>query len=177
MAAKKAKTTKSSKSKTKSAKKGGSAKKSSTKKADSSRREDTGIMATAGERISSVGSQVRSSIGDVPVMPLVLGAVGVGAIAAMFLMPAGTLTGMWRKTEDLEDTSLFMRIRSAIQEAANQPEQIKLELKKGIATLSGPVTTDEIEDVVAVVEKIPGIKQVVNRLEAREVDNSSQYHS
>jgi uncharacterized membrane protein len=65
-----------------------------------------------------------------------------------------------------DDTVLEARVRTCIGRAVSHPASVHAEARDGIVTLSGPILEHEIGPVIECVERVHGVKEVRNELEA-----------
>jgi BON domain-containing protein len=66
------------------------------------------------------------------------------------------------------DDVLEARVRSEIGRVVRTPGAIHAAARGGRVTLTGPVVTEEKEDLIAAVEAVPGVEDVEDRLEPHE---------
>jgi hypothetical protein len=82
---------------------------------------------------------------------------------------ANRARGMMAKAQHLEgkvdDTILVERVRAAFGRSLSHPRAVKVSSEQGVVTLSGLILAEELDGVLASVEKVAGVRQVVNRLE------------
>jgi len=102
-----------------------------------------------------------------------LGAASVAALGALWLWPRRT------NESELQDEQnpplLFMDIRQELNGLVEEPDLIDLELEGSIVTLRGQVFEDELEPLIAVLESMPGVSEVVNHLMTRSDGSESLY--
>ncbi len=82
-------------------------------------------------------------------------AKGMGAAVKAWVQP----------TPPVPDRVLAERVRAKLGLFSRHPSAIDVHATDGTVTLSGPVLEDEIDRICNAVAKIPGVTQVVNRLE------------
>ncbi|MGZ3808789.1 MAG: BON domain-containing protein, partial [Bacteriovorax sp.] len=70
------------------------------------------------------------------------------------------------KNEPVSDQRLEGRIRSAFGRIVRHSRPIKVSVKNGVATLSGPILTKEVNDIISCVKNVSGVKDVINKLDA-----------
>ena len=63
-----------------------------------------------------------------------------------------------------DDAVLVARVRAQIGDVVSQPGAINVTAHQGHVTLSGPVPADEVDKLLATVETVRGVTEVVNRL-------------
>ena len=68
----------------------------------------------------------------------------------------------------LTDEILVERVRSKLGMLVRHPRSIEVTARLGTVILSGPVLADEVDSLLALVSKIPGVTQVDNRLDIHE---------
>ena len=68
--------------------------------------------------------------------------------------------------EDIVDDSVLVeRVRSKLGFVVRHPSSIDVQASAGRLTLSGPVLTDEVQQLIEVVASVRGVRDVENRLE------------
>jgi uncharacterized membrane protein len=67
--------------------------------------------------------------------------------------------------DEVDDTVLHERVRSAIGRAVSHPGSISVTTFEGQVTLSGQVLADEVGDLMRQVEQVRGVREVRNQLE------------
>lgn len=78
----------------------------------------------------------------------------------------GAAVKSWVQPEPpVPDHVLAERIRSKLGMFSRHPSAIDVHVTDGTATISGPVLQDEIDGICGAIAKIPGVKQIFNRLE------------
>lgn len=75
-------------------------------------------------------------------------------------------------SETVTDKQLLGRVRSTLGRLTSHPHAVKTDLIDGKVTLSGPVLSDELEDVLEGIASVGGVKEVENRLEPHESDEN-----
>jgi osmotically-inducible protein OsmY len=81
-------------------------------------------------------------------------------------------TRRWFSKNDVSDGALTDRVRSELGYLVSHPSSIEVTTKDGMVQLSGPVLAHEVDRLVNQVARIRGVKNVENRLEARESSES-----
>jgi threonine dehydrogenase-like Zn-dependent dehydrogenase len=66
--------------------------------------------------------------------------------------------------EPVDDTVLVERVRAALGHVIGDPRALDVRARDGRVILKGPVTADEIGEIVACAERVRGVQQVENRL-------------
>jgi osmotically-inducible protein OsmY len=69
------------------------------------------------------------------------------------------------RREDVDDTILQERIRSALGHAVSHPGAIDVSVSNGRVTLQGPVLEHELDSLLGAVRRVRGVSQVLNELE------------
>ena len=69
------------------------------------------------------------------------------------------------KSEAVDDTKLTDRVRSKLGRVVSHPHAIQVTAQNGVVTLSGPILTDEVPFLLACVNRVSGVNEVVNNLE------------
>lgn len=70
--------------------------------------------------------------------------------------------------EEVEDTVLEARVRSAIGRAVSNPGAIDVRAENGRITLSGPVLATDVSELLATVRGVRGVQEVSNQLQTHE---------
>jgi osmotically-inducible protein OsmY len=74
--------------------------------------------------------------------------------------------------EPVDDEVLRERVRSAIGRAVLHPGAIVVAVEEGRVTLSGPVLQEEVSELIATVEGVRGVREVINQLDAPQQSES-----
>lgn len=69
---------------------------------------------------------------------------------------------------DVTDDVLVARVAAQLGRLVTVPHPIELTAENGAVIMSGPVYADEIEEVVEGVSRVPGVRQIVNKMRLRE---------
>ena len=69
------------------------------------------------------------------------------------------------KSEMVDDTKLTDRVRSKLGRVVSHPHAIGVTARDGVITLSGPILTEEVPYLLACVNRVSGVSEVVNNLE------------
>ena len=72
------------------------------------------------------------------------------------------------RSEPVDDTKLTDRVRSKLGRVVSHPHAIGVTASEGVITLSGPILTDEVPYLLACVNRVSGVNEVVNHLEPHE---------
>jgi hypothetical protein len=75
-------------------------------------------------------------------------------------------------SEAVDDGKLVERVRSKLGRIVSHPGAIQVTAQNGVVTLSGPILVEEIPELLACTNRVQGVKQVVNTLEAHEQANN-----
>jgi BON domain len=70
------------------------------------------------------------------------------------------------------DSKLEARVRSAIGNHASSPDAIAIYVETGTVTLGGPVLVSELAGLLAAVEALEGVQEVLDHLEVHETAES-----
>ena len=81
---------------------------------------------------------------------------------------AFTMKSWVSPTEPLTDGVLIERVRAKLGMLVRHPRSIEVAARDGTVMLSGPVLADEVDSLVAMVSRVPGVRHVENRLEIHE---------
>lgn len=84
---------------------------------------------------------------------------GAGAIAE--------LRGLFKHPQPTDDV-LLQRIRAKLGRVVSHPHAVHVEVNQGCVTLRGVILKREVDDLLATIRKIEGVKEVDNRLEVHE---------
>jgi gas vesicle protein len=74
-------------------------------------------------------------------------------------------TKMFKSGEDVDDSTLVQRVRSAMGRKVRHPRALHIDAREGEVTLTGYILSDEVEDLLNCVHDVPGVRSVRNRLE------------
>jgi hypothetical protein len=77
------------------------------------------------------------------------------------------LVALQRAADDVDDRALAERIRAILGHVVTHAHAVALEVSKGVVTVSGPVLREEIRRTITALRRVPGVRRVVNALEAR----------
>src|SRR5207245_245605 len=69
------------------------------------------------------------------------------------------------RREDVSDAVLVERVRSKIGRVISHPRSVEITAAEGHVTLSGPILAREVDDLLAAVASVRGVRGVENRLE------------
>jgi len=79
------------------------------------------------------------------------------------LQPSGRRPG-FGGDEPVEDAVLVERVRMALGRTIANPDAIEVKAFDGRIVLKGPVTPEELAEIVACTERVRGVREVDNRL-------------
>ncbi|MFN3431455.1 MAG: BON domain-containing protein [Candidatus Sericytochromatia bacterium] len=65
------------------------------------------------------------------------------------------------------DAALEARVRERVSRYASRPEAIAVRVASGMVTLTGTILDREVDDLVAVIGRLPGVRRVEDRLDLR----------
>lgn len=68
----------------------------------------------------------------------------------------------------ITDQVLKERVRSTLGMVMRHPASIEVEARNGVVTVSGPVLTDEVADILSAVRRVQGVADVRNRLQTHD---------
>jgi hypothetical protein len=94
---------------------------------------------------------------------LVLGGAGLGAALLYFLHPA-TRPRPAAGPPPVDDMALTERVRAALRRVVDDPGAVDVRVRDGCVILRGPVIPEEVGELVACAERVPGVRGVENRL-------------
>lgn len=69
------------------------------------------------------------------------------------------------KSEPVDDQKLTDRVRSKLGRVVSHPSAIRVTSQNGVVTLTGPIMTAEAPGLLATVNRVSGVNEVVNNLE------------
>lgn len=67
--------------------------------------------------------------------------------------------------ESVDDQTLASRVRSSFGRKVRHSKSVKTTVNNGVVTLSGPILEREVDELIACVRDVPGVKRIVDRLE------------
>jgi len=70
--------------------------------------------------------------------------------------------------EQVDDVRLIERVRAKLGRVSSHPRAIDVKAVEGEVTLYGPILAHEVDDVLATVSAVRGVKSVINELEPHE---------
>ena len=92
-------------------------------------------------------------------------AAGVGAALMFFLDPDhGRRRRALLKGRRVDDAVLTERVRAALGYVVLDVNSIDVKVRDGCVVLKGPVSPDEMEEIVACTERVRGVRKIENRL-------------
>lgn len=68
-------------------------------------------------------------------------------------------------SEPVDDPVLIDRVRAKLGRVVSHPKAIEVRAQNGNVTLSGPILTAEVPELLACVQRVSGVNEVVNNLE------------
>jgi hypothetical protein len=71
-------------------------------------------------------------------------------------------------TRDTSDDVVKARVQTKLGRYSSHPRSIEVAVHEGVVTLSGPILTDEAQDVVRGVEAVDGVRRVENQMSVHE---------
>jgi hypothetical protein len=71
-------------------------------------------------------------------------------------------------SEEVNDDIVVERVRANLGRIVSHPSAIEVMSQGGNVTLSGPILEEEVTDLLSCVKRIPGVKEVNNKLEVHE---------
>ena len=74
-------------------------------------------------------------------------------------------TGSVFSREEVSEDVLVARVRSKLGRMASHPSSIQVAAREGRIVLSGPILGHEVDDLIACVQRVPGVNYVENQLE------------
>jgi hypothetical protein len=76
-------------------------------------------------------------------------------------------------SEPVDDTKLVERVRAKLGRVVSHPGAIHVTAQNGTVTLSGPILTHELPELLACANTVAGVNEVINNLEAH---NEAENH-
>ena len=73
---------------------------------------------------------------------------------------------LFREETAVPDAKLEARVRSALGRATSHPHAVDIAAQSGCIRFSGPILADEADRLEALIRKVPGVKDVENRVGA-----------
>jgi len=74
--------------------------------------------------------------------------------------------------DGVDDSVLVERVRSKLGFVVRHPSSIAVQASAGVVTLGGPVLTDEVQQLIAGVATVRGVREVENRLDVHETSDN-----
>src|SRR5687768_2375997 len=71
-------------------------------------------------------------------------------------------------SEPVDDAVLVDRVRSKLGRIVSHPSAVQVTAQNGNVTLSGPILTAEVPELLACVNRVGGVNEVINNLEAHD---------
>ncbi|WP_374073329.1 BON domain-containing protein [Bdellovibrio bacteriovorus] len=69
------------------------------------------------------------------------------------------------RTEHVDDATLAQRVRSEFGRKVRHARAVKVEVRDGVVTLSGPILKYEVRQLLKCVENVPGVQSVEDQLD------------
>jgi osmotically-inducible protein OsmY len=69
------------------------------------------------------------------------------------------------RREEVDDDILVLRVCSGLGHVLANPGAVEVTAEHGCVTLTGPALADEVDRLLAAVEAVPGVRDVVSRLD------------
>jgi hypothetical protein len=76
------------------------------------------------------------------------------------------LQSLRRQQDDVDDAVLADRVRSMLGHVVSHAHALALDVSRGVVTVSGPILRNEIRRTIKALKHVPGVRRVVNALEA-----------
>jgi hypothetical protein len=71
-------------------------------------------------------------------------------------------------SEPVDDSVLVDRVRSKLGRIVSHPKAVNVSSQNGRVVLSGPILTTEVAELLACVNRVSGIKEVINQLDTHD---------
>jgi BON domain-containing protein len=84
---------------------------------------------------------------------------------------ASTVRSRFR-SEQVDDTKLTDRVRSKLGRVVSHPGAIEVKAQDGVVTLTGPILTEELPQLLTTVNHVSGVNEVVNNLEPHSAEDN-----
>lgn len=65
---------------------------------------------------------------------------------------------------EVDDFTLTQRVRSQLGHRIHPPRTLRIEARRGVVTLSGPILSDDLDKLITCVERVPGVRGVLDRM-------------
>jgi osmotically-inducible protein OsmY len=75
--------------------------------------------------------------------------------------------------EEVPDDVLVERVRAQLGRPVSHPRAIDVHAERGVVTLSGPILRGEVDDAIARVARIRGVRSVRNELQVQDASGSN----
>jgi hypothetical protein len=98
----------------------------------------------------------------------VMGLLGLGAGAAVWWGSDRRHRRGAAEPAPGPDAALETRVRERVARYASRPEAIAVRVSHGLVTLTGVILDREVDDLVAVIGRLPGVRRVDDRLDLRQ---------
>jgi osmotically-inducible protein OsmY len=73
-----------------------------------------------------------------------------------------------RAGEEVTDALLVERVRAQLGRPVSHPHALRVRAENGRVILSGPILRREVDDLLGIVAKVRGVREIENRLEIHE---------
>jgi hypothetical protein len=80
------------------------------------------------------------------------------------------------RTERVASDILVARVRSRLRRTLDHPAAIDVEAREGRITLHGPILASRMDDVIAAVRSVRGVRDVDNQLELYANEDNIPHH-
>lgn len=69
-----------------------------------------------------------------------------------------------RQSGPVDDTTLEERVRSMMGRKVSHIKSLKISVTNGDVSLAGPILNDEVDELIASIEHLPGVRRVIDNL-------------
>jgi len=73
---------------------------------------------------------------------------------------------------EVPDPVLAERVRAQLGRPVSHPRALEVEVHAGCVEIRGPILADEVDDLLNRIRSVPGVKEVIDRLEVHETPGS-----
>jgi hypothetical protein len=84
---------------------------------------------------------------------------------------AQTMDSISRKLHRSYSEVLAQKVAAAVRKRLPDAAPVEVRVDNGVVTLRGPVVSDQIKSLIQMVESMPGVKQVIDQLQAQKSAN------
>ena len=78
------------------------------------------------------------------------------------------ITSCFRRDDAVADDTLRERVRAKLGMLLRHPSAVVVQVDRGRVRLTGPVLADEVDHLIGILKRVPGVTEVVNELEVHQ---------